>query len=205
MSPLRTASIARSAIARMLRNHCSESIGSTTVSHREHTPTACVCGSIFSSSPADFEVLDDLLARFLARQPAIRAAVLVDVRGAVENRDLLEAVTLAQLEVDRVVRGRDFQRAGAEFAIDRRVGDDLYLAPDQRQPNSLADVRLVALVVGIHRDGGVAEHRLGPRRRDRDRAGAVGERVADVPEAARARPCDRLRDRTAPSRIAGTS
>src|SRR5271154_2501581 len=66
-----------------------------------------------------FEVVDDLLARFLARQPAIRAAVLVDVRGAVENRDLLEVVTLAQLEVHRIVRGRDFERASAEFAIDR--------------------------------------------------------------------------------------
>ena len=43
---------------------------------------------------------------------------------------------------------------------------------------------LVALVVGIHGDRGVAQHRLRPRRRDRDRTGAVGERVADEPQAA---------------------
>ena len=55
---------------------------------------------------------------------------------------------------------------------------------DQRQTKRLADVRLVALVVGIHGDRGVTEHRLGPCRRDRDRARAVGERVADVPKAA---------------------
>src|ERR1700722_18032303 len=138
----------------------------------------------FFEQPRNLEMIDDFLARILARHPAIRAAVLVDVRGAVEDRNLLEAVTLAQLEVDRIVRGRDFQRAGAEFAIDRGVGDDLYLATYQRQPNRLADVRLVALVVGIHGDRGVTEHRLGPRRCDRYSAGAVGERVTDVPEAA---------------------
>ena len=69
--------------------------------------------------------------------PAIRAGVFVHVRGAVEDRDLFEAVTLAQIEVHRVVRGRDFQRAGAEFAIDRGVGDDRYLAAHQRQAKRL--------------------------------------------------------------------
>src|ERR1019366_7626321 len=76
-----------------------------------------------------FEVLDDLLARILARQSAICARVFIHPRLAVEHRDLLEAVTLAQFEVDRVVGGSYFQGAGAEFAIDRGVGDDLYLAP----------------------------------------------------------------------------
>ena len=32
----------------------------------------------------------------------------------------------------------------------------------------LADQRAIALVVGMHRDRDVAEHRLGPRRRDDD-------------------------------------
>src|ERR1700675_3833859 len=87
----------------------------------------------FFEQPRNLEVFNDFLARILARHPAIRTAVLVDVGGAVEDRDLLEAVMLAQLEVHRVVRGCDFQRAGAEFSINRCVGDYLYLAPYQRQ------------------------------------------------------------------------
>src|SRR5271154_2455426 len=85
-----------------------------------------------------FQVPDDLLARVLARHPAIGAAVVVDVPSTVQNRNLLEAVALAELEVDRIVRGRDLQRAGAEFTIDRGVGDDFYLALDQRQSKRLA-------------------------------------------------------------------
>ena len=138
----------------------------------------------FFEESREFEILDDLLARILARESAIRTAVLVDVRGIVEDRDLLEVVALAEIEIHRIVRGRDFERAGAEFAIDRGVGDDFYLARCQRQTKHLADVRLVTLVVRIHGDGSVTEHRLGPRGRNRYRASTVGERVADVPEAA---------------------
>ena len=87
----------------------------------------------------------------------------------------------------------------------RGVGDDRDFAPDQRQHDLLADHRLVARVIRMHRDGGVAQHRLGPRRRDGHRARAVGERIADVPQMAAASLCDRLRGRKAPSRIADTS
>ena len=66
--------------------------------------------------------------------------------------------------------GRDLQRAGAELGLDVLVGDDLQLAPDERQDRLLADQPPVALVVGMDRDRGVGEHRLGPHGRDRDRA-----------------------------------
>ena len=49
----------------------------------------------------------------------------------------------------------------------------------QRPP----DEGRVALVLGVHRHGDVAEHRLGTRRRDRESPRrVVGERIADVPE-----------------------
>ena len=49
----------------------------------------------------------------------------------------------------------------------------------------LADEVAVALVVGMHRDAGVAEHGLGPGGRDRDEAPRLAlDRVADVPELA---------------------
>ena len=55
----------------------------------------------------------------------------------------------------------------------------------------LADESLVALVVGVHGDGGVAEHGLGPRGGDHDVGrcivgieGAALERIAQMPEVA---------------------
>ena len=187
-------------------NHWSESIGSTTVSQREQTPIACLCGSIFSSRPARFEILDDLACAHSSRViPRYAPPFWLICAVRIHHRNLREVVTLAHLEVVEVMPGRDFDRAGAECAIDRGVGDDRDLATRSAAGEHLADVRLVALVIRMHRDGGVAEHRLRPRRRDGHRAGAVGERIADVPEVPGASPCDRLRGRRAPSRIADTS
>src|SRR4029077_8818698 len=57
------------------------------------------------------EIPDDLLASFLARESPVRTAVFVDMRRAIEDRDLLEAVTLAEFEVHRVVAGSNLQSA----------------------------------------------------------------------------------------------
>ena len=54
----------------------------------------------------------------------------------------------------------------------------------QRQVDQLADQVLVARVVGMDGDGGVAEHRLGPGRGDVQDLGGVGDRVLDRPEMA---------------------
>ena len=56
-----------------------------------------------------------------------------------------------------------------------------------RRPTSgriavLADQMLEPLVVGMHRDRGVAEHGLRPRRRDDDELVAAFDRIFDVPE-----------------------
>src|ERR1700761_5533770 len=50
--PSFTASIAGRANGSVRTNHCSDSIGSTTSSDREHNPSDKLCGSIFTSSPA---------------------------------------------------------------------------------------------------------------------------------------------------------
>jgi hypothetical protein len=64
------------------------------------------------------------------------------------------------------------------------VGDDRDQAAGDRVLDLLAEHRLVALVVGMHRDRHVGQHRLRPRRRHLDGAGAVGERIAQSPEMA---------------------
>ena len=96
----------------------------------------------------------------------------------------LEPGALADLEVVEVVPRRDLDRARAELRVGMLVGDDRDQPAGDRLPDLLADQRRVALVVGMHRDRHVGEHRLGPRRRDLDRAAAVGERVAQRPELA---------------------
>ena len=101
----------------------------------------------------------------------------VELRLDIEHVDLRQVVPLADLEIVEVVRGRDLHRAGALFRIGIFVGDDRNAPADQRQDHMcLADEMRVALVIGMHRDRDVAEHRLGPRRRDDD----VGRRIVGV-------------------------
>ncbi len=66
--------------------------------------------------------------------------------------------------------------------LDVVVGDDLQLAPDDRQDRGLADQALVALVFRVHRDRDVGEHRLRTDGGDGDRAAARGQRIVDVVE-----------------------
>src|SRR5271170_5195017 len=90
----------------------------------------------------------------------------------------------ADLEVGKIVRRSNLHCAGAEFTLDSRISDNRNLTSDQRQPYHLADKPGVARIVRMHRDGDVAEDRLGPRRRDGYRSGAVRERITDVPKIA---------------------
>ncbi len=97
-----------------------------------------------------------------------------------DHGQLLEPVLAADLEVVGVVAGRDLQRAGAELGLDVVVGDDPQPAADDRQDRGLPHEPRVAVVGRVHRDRGVAEHRLRAHGRDRDRAVPGGQRVVDV-------------------------
>ena len=108
-----------------------------------------------------------------------------------QDVDLRQRVASADLEVVEVVRRRDLHRAGALLGIGIFVGDDGDAAADQRQDHMLADESLVALVVGMHGDGGIAEHGLWPRGGDDDVGrcivgieGAILQRIAQMPEVA---------------------
>ncbi len=98
---------------------------------------------------------------------------------------------LADLEIVEVVRRRDLHRATALLGIGIFVGDDRNFPPDQRQDHVLADQRLVALVVRMHRHRGVAEHGLRPRGGDDNECCRIFgverlalDRIAQVPEVA---------------------
>ena len=101
----------------------------------------------------------------------------------VDDLDLGQVVALAGFEIVGVVRGGDFDHAGAEFGVGEIVEDDGDLAIHQRQLDGLAVQVEVARVLGVDGDGGVAEHGFGARGGDGEvAAGHAVDGVADVPE-----------------------
>ncbi len=154
-----------------------------------------------------FQPRHDLLARGVAidavqllgeHQRALGQAaqivLVVDEREAallVEHVDARQRVAVADLEVVEVVRRRDLHRARALVRIGIFIGDDRNFAADQRQDHVLADEIRVALVLGMHGNAGIAQHRLRPRGGDDDERLGIGgieipalDRIAQIPQVA---------------------
>ena len=131
-----------------------------------------------------FEVGNDSRAGDETFEAGVWAGGFAHVRVVGHHIDLRKVVALAGFEVVGIVRGSDFHRAGAEFAIDGCIRDDGDFSVRERQQNFFADEVLIALVVGVHCDGGIAQHRLGARGRDDNVLFRSSDRVADVPQAA---------------------
>ena len=131
------------------------------------------------------EIVEHASARFLngqARVPSCRVGH-PPVEG--EDRDLRQVVTQANLVIVPVVCGRHLDRAGAERRVHMRIRDDGDAPPEQRQHDHPADQRAIPLVLRVDRHGGIAQHRLRPRRGDGDRPPRLAVHVvADVPEVA---------------------
>ncbi len=91
-------------------------------------------------------------------------------------------MTLADLEIVGIMRRGDFHHTGAEFRIDIVVGDNRHLAIHNRQDDRLADEFLVALIVGVDRQGGIAKHRLRTSGGHGQILVRAFDLVADIPE-----------------------
>ncbi len=152
-------------------------------------------------------------ARFLARQ-AVQAfkrlgeIVVLDhalqegfvlahqnARFRIQNVDQRQFVAGADLEIVEIVRRRDFHRARPLFRVGIFVGDDGDEAPDQRQHHFSSMQMRVALILGMHGYGRVAQQRFGTGGRHHDiivggTALLVGERIFEMVELA----LHRLRD-----------
>ena len=89
---------------------------------------------------------------------------------------------LAHLEIVRVVRRRHLDRAGTELGVHELIGDDGDGAVKQRQPEGFSDKLAVAVIVGVHRDGRIAQHGLRACRGHRDVIRAFGQRVPNGPQ-----------------------
>ena len=77
-------------------------------------------------------------------------------------------VASADFKVVEIMRRGDLDGAGALFGIRIVIADDRNAPADQRQYRDLADQMFVPLIGGMHRHGGIAEHRFGTRCRDHD-------------------------------------
>ena len=91
---------------------------------------------------------------------------------AIRSQDIddRQIVTLTDFEIEFVVRRRDFQHAGAEFRIDRLIGDDRNLRAIKRSPDLFSDKASETLVVWVHCDADVGHDCFRTRRRDFDEA-----------------------------------
>ena len=178
MRPSRTASPAAFASGPTLTNHCIDRRGSI---------GSCGARVVADAVPVRALLRDDaaLRAQRLADGDARLEPVHAVELGAragddarlVHDRRHRQAVPAADLEVVGVVRGGHLDRAGAERRVDVVVGEDRDSPADHRQLDVAADQVPVAVVVRVHDDGGVAQHRLDARGRDDDRVVAVA--VAD--------------------------
>ena len=134
--------------------------------------------------PARFKVGKHRLTGGVTVKALIFPAVGVYGGVAVHYVYLLQAVTFAHQKVVGVVRGGDLDAAGAELFVHVIVGYYGDLASDKRQDQRLAHQRGVAFVVGVDRNGGIAQQSFGACGGDLYKAAAVFERIAYVPEMA---------------------
>ena len=142
-------------------------------------------GFDFHEITACLEVGNNLLSCLKTVKPPVFAAVFVYLCVLVKDGYHFEIVTLAHLEVVRVVAGRYLYAARAEFAVDIFVGDDRYLSAHEREDGKFADERSESLILGMNGDGSVSEHCLGARRCHGDIfAVASLDGIADMPECA---------------------
>ena len=133
---------------------------------------------------ARFQIGDDLLPGLVAVETFVLSAVLVDLAVVVQNPDDFQIVAQTHFKVVGVVGGGHLDAAGAEIHFGVIVGDHGDFLIHQGQNDHLAHDVLVALVVGVDAHAGVAQHGLGTGGRHDHLAGAVGQRITDVPQMA---------------------
>ncbi len=123
---------------------------------------------------------EDALLRLILCQPGELTGRVVHPSVRADHSQLGKVVVETDLVVRRVVCRRDLECSRSEVALDALVGDHRNVTLDPRHDDLTADRVPVALVVGMDRDGHVAQDRRRTDRRDRDVPVPVGERVADV-------------------------
>ena len=99
-------------------------------------------------------------ARFKAIQTGKAAGFTIHAAVLGHHRDQGQAMALADGEVVGVMGRRHLDATGTELGLDVLISHDRNLTPHQRQGQGLAHQGAVALITGVHRHTGIAEHRF---------------------------------------------
>ena len=129
------------------------------------------------------EIGNDGLAGFVAIHAVILAAVYY-LCILIDDEYLLKVMAQSDLVVIGVVAGGHLDSARAEAELNIVVGDDGELSADKGQNCVFADKVLIALIVGVNGNTGVAEHGLGTGGCDYKLLIRVLDGVSYMPEAA---------------------
>ena len=159
---------------------------------RLHGGVAAVAGSHIvlvllhaHKEAALLKILYDGLAGVVSVHSGVFGVVGDDFCVVGENVDDGKLVAQTHLEVVGVVGGGDFHNAGAEFHINIFVGNNRDFSAYKGQNEGFADIIGVAPVLGVHRNGGIAEEGFRAGGGKLKPAGAVGKGIAQVPEVTR--------------------
>ena len=134
---------------------------------------------------ACFKVGNDSLSRLVSVHARIFGVISGNFRVAGHNGDYFQIVPLAYFKVVGIMGGSNFYNARTEIHFNVFVRNYGNLTSHQRQYKSLADNILVAAVVGIYRNGSIAQKRFGTGRSQFHVAATILERIADMPEVSR--------------------
>ena len=146
-------------------------------------------GVIFDLDQTAFclQICNDCLAALVAVHTLVLAAVCVDGCIVVEHQNLLQIMAQTHLKVVRVVARRGLDTAGTELLVDIIVGKDRNLTADDRQDCLFADQVLIALVVRIDCNAGIAHEGLRAGGRYDDALVRILNVILDIPQLARLR------------------
>ena len=168
--PSRTASPAALASGSTLTNHCLDRRGSTTVSQREQCPTAWTYGRFSATMrPSDRRSATTAGRASNRSSPWNRPGAVMMPRSSMMSsagRSCRWPISKSLGSCAGVTLTAPVPNAGSTCSS-ATIG---MRRPVERQHHLGAHEVAVALVVRVHGHRGVAEHRLGPRRRHDDRA-----------------------------------
>ncbi len=97
--------------------------------------------------------------------PAYGPPLRIDRSIRVQDVDHRQLVPEAAGVVIGIMRRRHLHCAGAQRRVNQfSVGDDRNIPSQERNRDQLADEMPVTRIIGMNRNGSIAEHRLGPGR-----------------------------------------
>ena len=138
----------------------------------------------FFEKPEALQIRHHLVAAGEAIKAPIGSGRLVHHAAVVHHLEHLQAVSLAYLVIVAVMGRGHLQGAGTELHLGMLVEDQRDDPVSQRQPDADPGQVTVALVIGMHRHTGIAEHGLGPGSGHHHVARAIGIGIAHMVELA---------------------